>query len=130
MRRSSGSPTSCHAGSTKRRASYSRRRRSSWREWSSVTTSSSTADFHHHNILASTRGHLAIDPQPFLGEPEYDVVTFLWNPLPIGLRPELFHARLAAFVAAGLDERRIRAWMVIRGSYLLPEEADGLLALV
>jgi streptomycin 6-kinase len=87
-------------------------------------------DFHHHNILASARGHLAIDPQPFLGEPEYDVVPFLWNPLPIGLRPELFEARLAAFVAAGLDEERIRAWMVIRGSYLLPDEEEGLLALV
>jgi streptomycin 6-kinase len=87
-------------------------------------------DFHHHNILASARGHLAIDPQPFLGEPEYDVVPFLWNPLPIGLRPKLFAARLEAFVAAGLDEERIRAWMVIRGSYLLPEEAEGLLALV
>jgi streptomycin 6-kinase len=87
-------------------------------------------DFHHHNIIASGRGHLAIDPQPFLGEPEYDVVPFLWNPLPIGLRPELFDARIAAFAAAGLDERRIRAWMVIRGSYLLPEEAQGLLALV
>lgn len=87
-------------------------------------------DFHHHNILVSERGHLAIDPQPFLGEPEYDVVPFLWNPLPVGLRPELFDARLAAFCAAGLDERRIRAWMVIRGSYLLPEEAEGLLALV
>jgi streptomycin 6-kinase len=87
-------------------------------------------DFHHHNILASARGHLAIAPQPFLGEPEYDVVPFLWNPLPIGLRPKLFTARLEAFVAAGLDEERIRAWMVIRGSYLLPEEAEGLLALV
>jgi streptomycin 6-kinase len=87
-------------------------------------------DFHHHNILASARGHLAIDPQPFLGEPEYDVVPFLWNPLPIGLRPELLGPRLAAFAAAGLDEARIRAWMVIRGSYLLPEEAAGLLALV
>ena len=87
-------------------------------------------DFHHHNILASARGHLAIDPQPFLGEPEYDVVPFLWNPLPIGLRPELLGPRLAAFSAAGLDEERIRAWMVIRGSYLLPEEAEGLLALV
>ena len=87
-------------------------------------------DFHHHNILAFARGHLAIDPQPFLGEPEYDVVPFLWNPLPIGLRPQLFEARLAAFVAAGLDEQRIRAWMVIRGSYLLPEQAEGLLALV
>jgi streptomycin 6-kinase len=87
-------------------------------------------DFHHHNILASARGHVAIDPQPFLGEPEYDVVPFLWNPLPIGLRPELFDARLAAFAEAGLDEERIRAWMVIRGSYLLPEEPEGLLALV
>jgi len=87
-------------------------------------------DFHHHNILASARGHLAIDPQPFLGEPEYDVVPFLWNPLPIGIRPELLGARLAAFAAAGLDEERMRAWMVIRGSYLLPEEPEALLALV
>ena len=87
-------------------------------------------DFHHHNILASARGHLAIDPQPFLGEPEYDVVPFLWNPLPIGVRQELLGARLAAFAAAGLDEERMRAWMVIRGSYLLPEEAEALLALV
>jgi streptomycin 6-kinase len=87
-------------------------------------------DFHHHNILDSARGHLAIDPQPFLGEPEYDVVPFLWNPLPIGLRPALLDARLAAFAAAGLDEERIRAWTVIRGSYLLPEQAEGLLALV
>lgn len=87
-------------------------------------------DFHHHNILVSARGQLAIDPQPFLGEPEYDVVPFLWNPLPIGLRPELLGARLAAFAAAGLDGERIRAWMVIRGSFLLPEEAEGLLALV
>jgi streptomycin 6-kinase len=87
-------------------------------------------DFHHHNILASERGRLAIDPQPFLGEPEYDVVPFLWNPLPIGVRPELLQARLDAFAAAGLDEARMRAWMVIRGSYLLPEDADALLALV
>jgi streptomycin 6-kinase len=87
-------------------------------------------DFHHHNILASARGHLAIDPQPFLGEPEYDVVPFLWNPLPIGVRPELLQARLDAFAGAGLDEGRMRAWMVIRGSYLLPEDADALLALV
>jgi len=87
-------------------------------------------DFHHHNLLASARGHLAIDPQPFLAEPEYDVVPFLWNPLPIGIRPDLLDVRLAAFAAAGLDEQRIRAWMVIRGSYLLPEAASELLALV
>ena len=63
-------------------------------------------DFHHHNILASARGHLAIDPQPILGEPEYDVVPFLWNPLPIGMRPEL--TRRAA--------RRVRGGRARRGA--------------
>jgi streptomycin 6-kinase len=86
-------------------------------------------DFHHHNLLSSARGHLAVDPQPFLGEPEYDVVPFLWNPLPIGIRAALYERRVAAFAAAGLDEARIRAWTVIRGSYLLPEQPDALLGL-
>jgi hypothetical protein len=30
----------------------------------------------------------------------------------------LTQQRIAAFVSAGLDEYRIRAWTVIRGSYL------------
>ena len=87
-------------------------------------------DFHHHNILASSRGWLAIDPKPMLGEPEYDVPTFLWNPLPCRLRVEHLESRLAAFAAAGLDEERIRKWTVIRGAYLQPQEAEALLALV
>ena len=87
-------------------------------------------DFHHHNILRSARGWLAIDPKPMLGEPEFDVPSFLWNPLPCRLRVDLVEARLAAFVAAGLDEERIRKWTVIRGAYLQPQEADALRALV
>jgi len=87
-------------------------------------------DFHHHNILRSERGWLAIDPKPMLGEPEYDVPSFLWNPLPCRLRVEHFESRLAAFVAAGLDEERMRIWTVIRGSYLQPQEAEALLALL
>jgi streptomycin 6-kinase len=79
-------------------------------------------DFHHHNILRSQRGHVAIDPKPMLGEPEYDVPTFLWNPLPYRMRHEVTERRLAAFAAAGLDEERMRAWAVIRGAYL---GADG-----
>ena len=31
----------------------------------------------------SARGPLAIDPKPMLGEPEYDVPSFLWNPLSV-----------------------------------------------
>ena len=87
-------------------------------------------DLHHQNVLRSQRGWLAIDPKPFLAEPEYDVPPFLWNPLPCRLRVEHLEARLAAFAAAGLDERRMRAWTVIRGAYLQPQEADALLALV
>ena len=32
--------------------------------------------------------------------------------------PDRTERRIAAFVAAGLDDRRIRAWTVIRGAYL------------
>ena len=75
-------------------------------------------DFHHHNLLHSGRGHLAIDPKPMLGEPEYDVPSFLWNPLPYRMRRDVTERRLAAFAAAGLDEERMRQWAVIRGASL------------
>ena len=87
-------------------------------------------DFHHHNILRSERGWLAIDPKPMLGEAEYDVPSFLWNPLPCRLRVEHLESRLAAFASAGLDEDRIRKWTVIRGAYLQPQEAQALRALL
>jgi len=87
-------------------------------------------DFHHQNVLRSARGWLAIDPKPMLGEPEYDVPPFLWNPLPCRLRVDLLESRLAAFSAAGLDEERMRKWTVIRGAYLQPQDADALLALL
>ena len=67
-------------------------------------------DFHHHNLLSSDDGYVAIDPKPMLGEPEYDVASFLWNPLSYRMRLDVTERRLAAFAAAGLDEKRIRAW--------------------
>jgi streptomycin 6-kinase len=87
-------------------------------------------DFHHHNILRSERGPLAIDPKPMLGEPEYDVPSFLWNPISYRMRRDVTERRLAAFAAAGLDEERMRKWTVIRGAYLQPGEADVLRTLV
>ncbi|HUQ22697.1 MAG TPA: aminoglycoside phosphotransferase family protein [Gaiellaceae bacterium] len=87
-------------------------------------------DLHHHNILRSARGWVAIDPKPMLGEPEFDVPSFLWNPLPCRLRVEHVEERIAAFVTAGLDEERIRTWTVIRGAYLQPQEAEVLRTLV
>jgi len=75
-------------------------------------------DFHHHNILAAGDRHVAIDPKPMLGEPEFDVASFLWNPLPFRMTRESAETRLDAFAAAGLDQARMRRWAVIRGAYL------------
>jgi streptomycin 6-kinase len=75
-------------------------------------------DFHHHNILRSERGFLAIDPKPMLGEPEYDIPSFLWNPMPHRMVPDVTERRLAAFAAAGLNQERMRVWTVVRGAYL------------
>ena len=82
-------------------------------------------DFHHHNILRSPRGAVAIDAKPMVGEPEYDVASFLWNPLPYRMRRDVTERRLAAFAAAGLDEERMRLWGVIRGACLLRDENES-----
>jgi streptomycin 6-kinase len=75
-------------------------------------------DFHHHNILDAGARYIAIDPKAMLGEPEFDVAPFLWNPIQEEITLEVAERRLAAFVAAGLDEARMRAWSVIRVAYL------------
>ena len=75
-------------------------------------------DFHHHNILDAGSRYVAIDPKPMLGEPEFDVPPFLWNPLGSQMTQEETELRLAAFAEVGLDERRMRAWALIRGAYL------------
>ena len=82
-------------------------------------------DYHHHNLLRHGDRWLAIDPKPLIAEPEFDVVTLLWNPIDAFPTRERTERRIAAFAAAGLDERRVRDWAVIRGTYLaLPLGAD------
>jgi len=75
-------------------------------------------DFHHHNILSAGERFVAIDPKPMLGEPEFDVAPFLWNPLEATMSQDAVVARLSGFEAAGLDPWRMRAWAVIRAAYL------------
>jgi streptomycin 6-kinase len=91
-------------------------------------------DFHHHNILRHGDRYVAIDTKAMLGEPEFDVPSFLWNPLDSAMTAERTERRIAAFAAAGLDERRIRAWTVVRGAYLGiaddPQQAEVLRRLV
>ncbi len=88
-------------------------------------------DFHHHNILRHGDRFVAIDPKPYLVDREYDVPSFLWNPMDNDMEDRgQTERRIAAFAAAGLDGFRIRAWTVIRGSYLRPELADRINALI
>ena len=88
-------------------------------------------DFHHHNLVRHGDRYVAIDPKPYLCEREFDVPTFLWNPKDNVLDDrQLTEVRIAAFVAAGLDEWRIRAWTVVRGAYLRPGFARRIRALL
>lgn len=88
-------------------------------------------DFHHYNILRLGERFVAIDPKPYLADREYDLPSFLWNPLDNRLEDRAqTERRIAAFVAAGLDDFRIRAWTVIRGAYLRPDYADQIRALL
>ena len=75
-------------------------------------------DLHHHNILDAGGRWVAVDPKEMLGEPDFDVPPFLWNPIESDMRPREAERRLAAFACAGLDQERMRAWAVIRGAYL------------
>ena len=58
-------------------------------------------DFHHHNILRAGERHLAIDPKPMLGEPEYDIPSFLRNPLSYTMTLDVTERRLAGLRSRG-----------------------------
>ena len=75
-------------------------------------------DFHHHNILRRGSNWATIDPKAALGEPEYDIAPFLWNPIVTEPTRERTEERLAAFAAAGLDRDRMREWAIVRGTIL------------
>ena len=80
-------------------------------------------DFHHHNLLRHGERWVAIDPKPLVAEPEFDVVTLLWNPIGVVVTRDRIERLIRAFAATGLREQRIRDWALVRGTYLgLPLE--------
>jgi streptomycin 6-kinase len=83
-------------------------------------------DFHHHNLLRSGDEWVVIDPKPMVGEPEFDVPTFLWNP--IGHLPtrDSIERWISAFADTGLDDNRLRQWAIVRGTYLGLPLSQGL----
>jgi streptomycin 6-kinase len=74
-------------------------------------------DFHHHNLLSHGDAWVVIDPKPMVGEPEFDVPTFLWNPIGHVPTKDSVEGWIAAFADAGLDANLIRKWAIVRGTY-------------
>lgn len=74
------------------------------------------SDFHHFNLLRHGERWVAIDPKPAVGEPEFDVPAFLWNPFGGAASTRArTESRIRAFTDAGLDGDRIREWAIVRG---------------
>lgn len=75
-------------------------------------------DLHYANVLAADREPwLVIDPKPVNGDPHYEIAPMLWNrweelggDVREGVRRR-FHTLVDA---AGFDEDRARAWVVVR----------------
>ena len=77
-------------------------------------------DLHYGNVLAGDREPwLVIDPKPMSGDPHYEVAPLLWNRweevVASGRVRDAVRQRFHAVVdAAGLDEARARAWVIVR----------------
>ena len=77
-------------------------------------------DLHYANVLAASREPwLVIDPKPMSGDPAYEVAPMLWNRWDEAVaggdpRGATLERMFALVDGAGLDENRVRAWVVVR----------------
>ena len=85
-------------------------------------------DFHHHNLLSHHDGWVVIDPKPMVGDPEFDVPTFLWNPIGHQQTTESVERWIGAFAETGLDANLLREWAIVRGTYQGLPLSQGLTA--
>jgi streptomycin 6-kinase len=78
------------------------------------------SDLHFFNVLAAAREPwLAIDPKPLSGDPAYEVAPLLWNRWAeamsaVSPRQALLDRIFTVVDVAGLDEDRVRDWVVVR----------------
>ncbi|HEU5484019.1 MAG TPA: aminoglycoside phosphotransferase family protein [Microlunatus sp.] len=77
-------------------------------------------DLHYANVLAADREPwLVIDPKPLAGDPAYEVAPLLsnrWDEVVAApsSRQALLDRMLTVIDTAGLDEGRVRGWIVVR----------------
>jgi streptomycin 6-kinase len=75
-------------------------------------------DLHYSNVLAADREPwLAISPKPVNGDPHYELAPMLWHrwsELADNVRFGVQRGFYALIDAAGFDEDRARAWVIVR----------------
>jgi len=75
-------------------------------------------DLHYANVLAGDRRPwLVIDPKPVNGDPAYEIAPMLWNrfdEMAGDIRDGIRRRFYTLVDAAGFDEDRARAWVVVR----------------
>ena len=75
-------------------------------------------DLHYANVLAGDRqAWLAIDPKPVNGDPHYEIAPMLWNrweEIAGDVRSGVLRRLWTIVDAAGFDEDRARAWVIVR----------------
>jgi streptomycin 6-kinase len=77
-------------------------------------------DLHFFNVLAAEREPwLVIDPKPLAGDPTYEVAPLLWNRweevmAAASPRQALLNRMFTVADVAGLDEDRVRDWIIVR----------------
>jgi streptomycin 6-kinase len=75
-------------------------------------------DLHYANVLAGRRQPwLVIDPKPVNGDPHYEIAPMLWNrfdELDGDVRAGVRRRFYTLVDAAGFDEDRARAWVLVR----------------
>lgn len=85
------------------------------------------SDLHYANVLAAKREPwLVIDPKPLAGDPAYEVAPLLWNRWDEAMRAHaprqaLLDRVFAVVDAAGLEEDRVRDWIVVRAVCTIAE---------
>jgi streptomycin 6-kinase len=88
-------------------------------------------DLHHDNILSAEREPwLAIDPKGLIGDPEYQVISFLMNNLPGDHAVEIIKRRIDLFVEElDLHKDRVLAWAyshsILSTWWCIEDHTDG-----
>lgn len=75
-------------------------------------------DLHHDNILQNGEDWLVVDPKGVIGEPAYEVVAFICNPIPELLKhadaPNIIHNRITRFFELLEVPLRILDWCFVQ----------------